>query len=314
MEDIFLTASNILSFVILISALGFHTFGIYLLCKLRENRTNQQLILLNLSVDELLYAIFDIIISILRFSGISYKNEILRTLDMMTNAFYILQRLFMILIALDRFLAAKLGLKYSVQFSKRRAIVVLICVWLVGLSFLLPLLLVPPGHRNNVLKYVYPTLDGLVVVCALFTYIYIAKKLNGSGISEARRASGEENKQVPAPIKRLFKMASLIIASFIILVAIPDTIYLVVIVLLKKDMIILIKILVILWHVNLSADAVIYIFLQRRVREQFFRMISFWRKNRNNDEGGNTRNNGTEYQIRSPALISRSRLILDTSL
>ena len=306
--------SYIISFVILIFAFCFHAFGIYLLCKLRENRTNQRTIILNLSMDEFLCSIVDIIIVILRWSGISYKHEIMTTFNMISNVFYILERLFIVMITLDRFLGAKLGLKYSVQFSKRKAIVILICLWITGLSLLVPLLLLPAGHRNNVFKIVYPTLDGLVVICALVTYIYIAKRLYSKGISEARRASDQENKPVAAPTNKLLKMASLIIASFIICVAIPDTIYLVVVVLLKKRVEVLIEMLPILFQLNLLADAVIYIFLQRRVREQFFRTISFWRKNHKSDEGYNTRNNGTDYQTRSPALISRSRILADTSL
>ena len=306
--------SDIISFVVLIFTFGFHTFGIYLLCKLRENRTNQQMIILNLSMDELLCSISDIIIVILFWSGMTYKREIMRTFNIISNIFYILQRLFIFLITLDRFLGAKLGLKYSVKFSKRKAIAILICLWLTGLSFLVPLFLLPAGHRNDVFRIVYPTLDGLVVICALVTYIYIAKRLYSKGISEARRTSDQENKQVPAPTKKLLKMASLIIASFIIFVVIPDMIYLVVVVLLKKQVAVLVNILTILWQLNLLADAIIYIFLQRRVREQFFRTISFWRKNRYNDEGCNTRNNGTDYQTRSPVLVSRSRILADTSL
>lgn len=258
-------------------SISLHGIGIFLLTSLKTRR-NQDVIILNLSIAELIMSCCEMAQNILHHVypvsslAVSYLTVAQCTLFVFTSF------LIMIVLTLDRFLETFLNLKYVCYINKTTTRRCLFVCWLSGWtcgSVLLPLRYYHDKNIATVIfKYIFPITEGifLITAAACYSYIYAKfRKLNYQPFQGKPEFYGHQARTKYR--KKKFFPPFLIMISFVLFVVLPDIANLLLFYVFKNGITLHSNILSTFYVLGFICDAVIYVFLQKHVRKQFYRIF-----------------------------------------
>ncbi|XP_057298450.1 octopamine receptor beta-2R-like [Hydractinia symbiolongicarpus] len=277
-----------------------HLFGIYLLWNHNADTTqNQKVLLLNLSVSELIVSsliLFENVTTILK----GYKmTEVVHLLYL---SFIFSHMLSMFALTIDRFAQVYLNVKYPLYWSKKKTVYLMAAIWIscVIVAFiLLTYLFTESGQVVEEIDFIFNTYINttvciLFVLTATFTYAYIMGKLlkkealySHQAFSESHPSAVANNvtsysgSTLPVKTKRVLKnraterllLPTLLVATFIVFVVVPDFLYLLMIKGVLPWSNIAHQMTFLLFIMGLVSDALIYILLSTTVGRKFLRKV-----------------------------------------
>ena len=271
-----------------------HLLGLFLLSNQKQS-SNQDIIIMNLSIAELGMCMFDIVQNIL--SRLPKQNFNTTIIIVTGCGFFVIP--FLIIVAfltLDRFFEVYLNIKYQIHFNKLKIGAILALAWITGIITAIILLYKKLCYhvrvRTIIYKYMFPTLESILFMICVLVYGYIYYKYCKSkkpkhSIGNFRSRSIFSNCKI-CPLqkkshkrkystvfkKRKFFAPFLIIVTLILFVIVPDMLNLYLFYIYKKtDVKIWSNILLCLYSAGFIVDAVIYVFIQSHVRRTFFKLF-----------------------------------------
>ena len=255
-----------ITFVIINAALVLNTLGIYLLAKLRASVSNQNVILINISLIKVIVAVTETALSALEIHGKGEDNRTYQVFDIINAGLYGVNDLTVVVLTLDRLLATICPLQYNTRMTRSKLVWAIFVCWIIGSAGIIPFFIYDYDLLYTIYyKIVFLTLDGVVLLIALVTY--------GSILRMFLRRANTFNKGMPSRnttnnqrFGRFFYVASLIIVSFILFVAIPDVAYVILVIIQEKEDPMIERAIGLVWSIYLVSDPLIYIFLQKQIR------------------------------------------------
>lgn len=260
---------QVLCFVLLFCGLCFHILGIYCLTQHKQNKNNQKVILINLSLVEVLLIfacgtsdIYAEYFNVDPFDQPLHENMLRLTVFWLTVVF----GLVMVLIIMDRLACVILHIKYSYHVTSKRLIIVEVLIWILSIILAIPFLLPSQSQGNlatysqllpGILSYLYLVLA--IVVYTIINYEFRKRRRN-LGIKNANTKHFLLQKQTFIPF--------CIILSFLLLLVVPQCIHTWTNNRFKdtSTTIIVETVITVLWYTSFIADPVIYIFLNKKMR------------------------------------------------
>ena len=198
--------------ILLLVSVILNTFGLYFLHKVRSVMSNQRMLLMNLSLAEILVTLSTILYSLMGIgridSGFFYSVIILG----LSWYIYLLYLFTPFIIILDRFIGVMSPLKYPSIFPKRRAHLIIIITWIVGL-----VLIVPRSWFSKYREFCSPT--ALAIELTVLVFIITAFTLMALKIQKHRKRFSRSNVQ-----SRVSVVGGLIVGTFVLLVMLPEII------------------------------------------------------------------------------------------
>lgn len=275
MVNIVSVVFHCLTFVTVAVALVLNGLGIYLLAKLRARISNQNVILINISLIKMILSITEAVLCVLEIVG-SGTSRIYQVFDITNAGLYGVNHLTVVILTLDRLLATIIPLRYNRQMTKVKLRIPIIASWIIGTAGIVPFFVYDYSLLYSIYyKIVFLTLDGIVLLVAVITYGSILKTLLRKertfdrGLTLTKRSV-----TVSQRFGRFFYVSSLIIASFILCVAIPDVIYASLVIIQGNEDPMIEHALGLVWSIYLVSDPLIYIFLQKPIRLKFCSIFS----------------------------------------
>ncbi len=253
-------------------SISIHSLGIYLLITQSRRMSNQTMLLVNLSFSEVIFVIALILQWFYeRDIAPSMTSKISQVLDFSINISFFNV---MLLIAVDRFLGAVFPLKHRFMVTKHRVKTTLTITWIASLIILITgITLLLTGQLVSIwllfLKinlYFIITLDSVLVLIFIVTYGSILTKIvRMRQIADvSRQADAQRRKNlIFQNNKRFFKVAGLIIFTYIFFFLIPGVILNLVV---HRNPVQ--EYLLIFYSLGLIADPLVYIFLQPELRKR----------------------------------------------
>ena len=262
----------LISYWLLISALILNIVGVYLLREASSGKSNQTLLLMNMSIIKIIISIIGIVLTTLQACGREQARPY-QIFDIIDAALFCVNHQVVLIITVDRLFAVVFPIKYNTKDTRNILTISVAIAWLLGTAGILPFFFIAYDLLYKIVyKIVFLTLDGLVIVTALLTYSCILKQLIAS-----RKKFSKASKSESSFLKQhgqFFCISSLIMLSFILTVTIPDIVY-VILVINKgyKDPYIESSIGLV-WSIYLVTDPLIYIFLQKPIRRKLKQLIT----------------------------------------
>lgn len=265
------TELDIILITIIIISLLCNLLGIYLLKQQKpQHRTNQRLIMISMSLAGAISACVDIVSTLGYIFGLS--EDALSVCLYLSAGMAVTYYSILLILTWDRLLACVFLLRYRSFVTAKKVSVALLIAWILGGIAAIQFFFIGTAifySRWN--KYVYLIMDGIVLLTVFTTYIYIVR------IITTKRRPANSN-----PIRNLKKtivVTSIIVFTFILLVAVPDALYVYRFSIFKIKSEMVEGIVTICWQINYIIDPFVYIFLQKDIRETFrCKIISLCRK------------------------------------
>ena len=257
MELHFILFPIVLHFLsIIINALGLY-------CLYKQKRNGQNIILSNLSSIKILISLVQLIFNAMSYTG--YYLHVKPT-SILGHGFSLSLYLIMCFISIDRLLCILLHTRYKYYITKTVIIKVHAFIWILPMLFSTTLYLIDESRARTVLSIcIYPVLDALFVIIAVFTYSLIICKVNKSKKDSRRSQTNASNKNEC----KKYLIPGLIILSFVSFYAIPDFIFAL---RLNKDWWSY-YILGCIWNTSFIVEPFIYIFLSKPTRRQLHKLF-----------------------------------------
>ena len=242
-----------------------HVIGIFLLGKLDRHVFNQRSLLISLAGIEMTMAITLAISMILVIT--EQNTQILHYFTCLlvsaNESFYCM----MLVILVDRFLEVYLHLRYRMSYVFQYKIYFCIACWIFGLLTFCACIVTSqficfPRIFNLLWYQVYPVENVLILFLAIVVYGYLYLKWRQS----RRRVACMIGTQLLHQ-RRQFHIPFLILASFVVFIAIPDFINETV------DCVKESRIMNMIYPLNIVSDACIYIFAQHAVRAKLLTIM-----------------------------------------
>ena len=251
-----------------------NSVGIYLLTALRARISNQNVILINLSFIKVIVSISQAALYVLKIIGKGEEQGLYKVVLIILVGAFGVNHLTIVVLTLDRLLGIVIPLRYNALITKDKLRIAIIASWMIGTAaVIVPFFIYDFAFLYSIYyTAVYLTLDGIVLLIAVIAYGFILRVLLRR---EKAIAAGmmPRNARTHQRFGRFFYVSSLIIASFILFVAIPDVIHAVLVIFQgNKDPMIELA-MVLAWSIYLVSDPLIYIFLQKPIRLKFCRMF-----------------------------------------
>ena len=266
-----------------------HLLGFYLLVKLyRKNKhTVQRLCLINLSLRDALKNFLFIPYICMEMEGMK-ETTIQKYMDIcFLTIIPCLYYSLIILITIDRFLAVCLHVKYRAYVTPGRAKYCLMLIWVC--SFLLGAVLSVLYHFKHITldfypynMYIYLTLDVLFIVVALGTYCFIFSRYHSLAKETQQSCSfrnrNEEERTNLSAFHRFrhskFYTSAIIVSNFMLLIAIPDIVFTAYLhISTSPPPFVAIVVLTLMNLLSDLCDFVIYVFIQKQVRDLLLKKI-----------------------------------------
>ncbi|XP_057299077.1 blue-sensitive opsin-like [Hydractinia symbiolongicarpus] len=253
--------------ILLLCGLCFHLLGIYCLLKHKQNNNNQKVILINLSWVEITLILTTGTSEFFEWYDDPGKHE-----PMSKNILYFVLYWFMaaycmamVLTAADRLICVMLHINYTYHVTSKRLVIVATLMCVSSATLAIPFLL-PNQNENHLKKYsqVFPSiLSYLYVLLAIFVYVMInykrKKRRRNLGIQSGREKNFLLQKQTLIPF--------CIILSFLLLVVLPQCVYLWILDRLSASAKVNIEsVITVIWYTSFIADPVIYVFFNKKMR------------------------------------------------
>ena len=238
-------------------AIGLHTVGLWLLTKAKSSKLDvtERMILTNLCITEILANVTLFVNGILRFTfPKAQKNYLFGPLRTFLMSYYFST----LYLTWDRFLKIYWNIKYNLLWSVKKTIFTLTVLWIFSiLGGILQYYLSPLA-----LGIIDLTLDAFLVVVSVFVYGY-AMKLSQKILKNSHLS--KSTKLIP----KGYLLSALIVSSYVLLTAIPHSIFFFILLHrknFKKNIYLLLDIALALafW-----SDAIIYIYFSKNIRELF---------------------------------------------
>nr|XP_047138450.1 uncharacterized protein LOC124814631 [Hydra vulgaris] len=247
---------GIITLFVYVLAIIFHCLGVYLLTCCNAVRSIQDVIILNMSVNEILICCSYFAQTIIIQCKVESSTQ---TYLIVSACLFILLPNFMImmLLTVNRFLEIYLNIHYNRLITKQNVCKVLFFCW--GIGAVCGISLVKFSNESIVIfifNYILPSFEGILFLLALSTYIYIWK------IFKKTKRSKEDNRL----LKKNFFTPFFIIISFIAFFIAPDIANLLLKLLFLLENPNISNSLLMLHGIGFICDALIYTFLQRRLR------------------------------------------------
>ena len=252
-----------------------HSTGCVLLLKTYKSSqiTTQKLILLHLSISEglinLNFVVIHVMYLCIDFRSESYKIMFSYIIHPMMSSLYYVIFFIMLFMTLDRLMAVVLNLKYRLYWRVTRTKKVLAAIWIFGLllnvcfSILAeyPQLYIQLQTMHAIFQLAFFI---LFVITSLLTYatIFWKYKMSRNSLEADPSNRNGQHQQQHSPMH--FYIPVLIISTYVIFNATPF------IILIFIDEVIAVDIAKILYSLGYMSDALIYIFLQPKVRKELF--------------------------------------------
>lgn len=251
---------DVVSSMILTLSVIFNLLGVYLLKQLKSQRNIIQIsILVSMSLSEVLIALVDIVYMIAKFAGLDEEtsNIFVHCEEVVAGLFFTYYTI-LFMLTFDRLLAFVLLLKYYSIVTVKRIRCCVVAAWIGGVIIAFPFFFLSPDtFFETWYKYIYLILDGIILATVFITYSFIFNK------------TSKKHRTVSSGVARrekMFVVTTIIIATFVLLVVIPDILYAYRFVIHKIGSDTEESIIGMCWELNYLCDPCIYIFLQKNIR------------------------------------------------
>lgn len=206
-----------------LSCVILHGIGLYALTKrytsTRACNRPQMLCIISMSFGELVYCVIYSLLTLLKLYASNHRHVFYVLIEQIEHEYlatiYFLNMLF---ITVERLAKVSLSLRYPLYWNAARTKTLLVATWIiVAILMLLDCLLNNINQRVSYIffysQFIYPVLDISFIVIAAFTYCVIIYKWKKN--SQIYRRNFKSS---------VFIVPSLIIASYVVFVIVPDTI------------------------------------------------------------------------------------------
>jgi hypothetical protein len=266
-----------------------HVLGIYFLHQPNSLETNQTLYLIHMSILEISFVVWqNITIYVKVFVNNSAIHEYIH-LSWCAVGFS--WNNLLIMLTFDRFLQVYLNLTYGLYISERKAKIIILFSYLVGICFGLLLTVINIIHHtalNIVRLYFYPMYGAIVIIMFALTYGYIYNRIRrGRSSQRVQSTNHREHRQ-----RRGIFAPFWIIVTYIISIVIPTATFILAYHTLKSEKY-MPYIYRLFWVVNFTADALIYILFNESIKKKFLRLIK-WKQE-------SVENRRSVYAVRYPS-------------
>ena len=272
--------------------------------------SNANIFLIHLSCIKIIISLTEAVVGALELLGRDDTYKEYQVIDIINAGLYGVNDLIVVVLTVDRLIAISKPLAYNVRMTKTKLQAAVVCCWFIGTCGISPFFFIKYDLLYDVYyKYVFLTLDAFVLVTAFITYGGILKMLflrHQSFSSKSRGTvwtmhSSQGQKPTPANWRkhgRFMYISSLIITSFILFVAIPDSVYVTLVVIHGNEDPMIERSIGFIWSLYLVADPIIYIFLQRPIRRRL-KTLTCKRKNNVHSLSATTMRNGKTNKTQS---------------
>ena len=219
----------ILSFVLSILIIAFHTSTLTILFKIKVDnlKGSQKYLMISLFIVELALGVVALALSITSTLDIQKKIEhFLVCLDL--TFLYLMYLFLMALITVDRLLEFKLNIKYPLYWTPRRTVYTIVIFLVTSFMIFLFTFISNELNRWNYFKvfflYIYATYHVLFLMLASFTYFIIFKKIRNNRKQKVQRVHQSAKRNRNDKTTRIF-LPTLIIVTFLLFDFIPGIIF-----------------------------------------------------------------------------------------
>lgn len=219
-----------------------HILGFYILLRRYKKSTKnpQKIYILNLSIFEIILNLLGNLARVPEM--LTHSKEVTKvitfvqhyaTLFNLTGA-WIITYLTMIYITIDRFLVVYLGFRYSLYWTKRKALYVVNLTWaccaLFSISIAVGEFFLHFHYQDVFYKYFYPTMDFLYLVIVISVYVYIFYRYQKSFKLQHKVSKRTLNKRNASTAQEAFYQSRfytsiLLVFTFLFFIVIPDLTY-----------------------------------------------------------------------------------------
>ena len=179
-----------------------HSYGIYLLFKVKHVKANQRILLTNLSLSEILFAIFNVLIN-----ALNLAEDEMDILDRLEWFFFYVYLVSPSIITVDRLIAGTVPLRYKSICSVNKTIAAVISVWSCMLMIFMPIIFI--YHKVECSGKLADTALGIKI--AVVTFAIVSYTSIGIKVYKQRELFARTNTS-----SRTMKVAILIIVTYFV--------------------------------------------------------------------------------------------------
>ena len=255
-------ACNVLSIVVVVSAILFNAVGLYILNVAKINKSNQIRIIVSLSVADILNCIGFITQLSVDLSGhTALQSKAGLVIWMFRAVLYHPWYTMFFLLTFDRFLACNFPFKYRSIFVGNAMRNLLIGIWIITM-LPAPIYCFLDMEKIRIVYdvYVWVVLDAIFMFLFAVTYGSIYYRKKRSDLQFRHKDTNDDN-------HRFFIVTTAILVGFIFFAVVPDFTMSILITYAEETSNAAQPGFELWWNINMLIDPLIYVFLQKKVRD-----------------------------------------------
>ena len=234
-----------------------HVVGIILLYKAKGGLPNERIITLNLAIAEMLFCVLNVIFCIIVLSDPLLTSTQIMILFCISATFFFSTRFAVLHVIIDRFLDIWLNIKYPLYMINKKLRFAIVTQWILGFIFATIIIFLVSFNfiSINTVAAIRVCLDIIILIAAVVTFTYLFLKVkNLENITQ-----GKEHNRISSILVN-FKIPMLMVATFVVFNISGSICYFV------RTNEYRSAVFEVLSICGWCSDALIYIFLQKRVR------------------------------------------------